>query len=66
MIVVALSRTRARLAEMGHRNLLVTHTLADRACLTRSVRRGSGVVLTPKWRVEAPARMARHIATYGE
>ena len=52
-VVAPLEFVQHRLSEMGHRNLLVTHTLpaysAGRARLTRSVRRASGFVLTPQW-----------------
>jgi hypothetical protein len=50
-VVTSLELVEHRLAEMGHRNLLVTHTVppysAGRARLTRSVRRASGFVQTP-------------------
>lgn len=43
-VVTSLELVEHRLAEMGHRRLLVTHTLPDpdRVCLTRSVGRASG------------------------
>ena len=41
-VVAPLEFVQHRLAEMGHRNLLVTHTLPDRSSgLTRGVRRAS-------------------------
>jgi hypothetical protein len=61
-VVAALEFVQYRLSEMGHRNLLVTHTYppyADaRARLTRSVRRASGFVQTPQCSVARLCHLA--------